>query len=422
MRILFVTSQYPPHELGGYEQLCQEAAQGLQARGHDVRVLTSRFGLKPRDARRVDNVDRSLHLTADIHYYKPLDFFLRRPAREKSNLAALKSAIDEFAPDVVMFWGMFALSHDLPYHAEKWLPGRVSYYIGSYWPLDPDLHEEYWKSPANRQVTEWIKRPLRALALAQLKREGYPRTLKFEHVLSCSEYVRDRLAEAGRLPAGAEVVYAGSDPQMFQTNPAAHEPDPEGYLWLLYFGRLVPEKGVHTAIEAIGLLKREHLAVYVKLTVMGDGHPDYKRHLLQRVAELGIADQVIFVPKVAREDIPQSLPNFDVFLFTSTWPEPFGRTIIEAMMAGLVVIGSDVGGSREIFQHYDREMLFQPGDAQGLADRIKRVLDDPKLRSRLAEAGRRLAFERFTTRRMMDGIEEFLSKVAAQAAASPPKP
>ena len=82
-------------------------------------------------------------------------------------------------------------------------------------------------------------------------------------------------------------------------------------------------------------------------------------------------------------------------------------------MAGLVVIGSDVGGSREIFQHYDQEMLFQPEDAQGLADRITRLLSDPDLCRRLIDSGRHLAFDRFTIRQMTDGIETFLQKVCS---------
>ncbi len=417
MRILFVSSQYPPYELGGYEQLCQEVTAELMERGHEVRILTSRYGLQPQDPIRVGNVDRSLHLMADIHYYKPLDFFLHLPRQERTNLEVFRGSIDEFKPDVVMFWGMFALSHSLPYWAERWLPGRISYYVASYWPLDEDLHYAYWKSPANRRVTEIIKRPLREIALGKLRREGYPPALKLDNVICCSEYVRDRLAEAGLLRQEAGVVYAGSNPDLFRDRTAEESPRADEPLHLLYFGRLVPEKGVHTAIEALGLLKHDGLAERVKLTILGDGHPDYKKQLVQETRELEIEDRVEFVPKIGREEIPEYLSQFDVFLFTSTWPEPFGRTIIEAMMAGLVVIGSDVGGSREIFRDYEPGQLFQAGDARELRDRIQRVLDDPGLRSRLAHSGRKLPFERFTIHQMTDGIEAFLLDVKARAGA-----
>lgn len=80
-------------------------------------------------------------------------------------------------------------------------------------------------------------------------------------------------------------------------------------------------------------------------------------------------------------------------------------------MAGLVVIGSNVGGSREVFRHYDRKMLFEPEDAQGLADRITRLLSDPELGRRLVDVGRKLASERFTIQQMTNGIEVFLKKI-----------
>ncbi|NWG07487.1 MAG: glycosyltransferase family 4 protein [Chloroflexi bacterium] len=415
MRILFISSQYPPYELGGYEQLCQEVTIDLLSRGHEVRVLTSRYGVKSKDGLQAGNVYRTLHLMADIHYYKPLDFFFKLPAQERENLAELKRHLDQFRPDVLMFWGMFAMSHNLPYWAEKWMPGRVTYYMASYWPIDVDIHASYWMSPTNRWVTEWIKRPLRTLALARLRREGYPPKLQFEHVISCSEYVRDRLVDAGKFPPHAGVVYAGADPRPFHNYVSRKGISPGQRVRLLYFGRLVPDKGVHTAIEALGVLKEKGLADRVELTILGDGHPDYKNFLWQRVRELGIEDRVHFAGKVAREDIPEQLSRFDVFLFTSTWPEPFGRTIVEAMMAGLVVIGSDVGGSREIFQHYEKDMLFQPEDAQGLAERIDRLLSDPELCRRLIDSGRRLAFERFTIHQMTNGIEAFLADVAVRA-------
>ena len=412
MRILFVSSQYPPYELGGYEQLCHEVTRELLARGHAVSVLTSRYGVQSEEEARSGNVTRTLRLTADLHYYKPLDFFFKLPRQEKENLAELKNAIDVFKPDVVMFWGMFAMSHNLPYWAEQWMPGRVTYYMASYWPTDEDLHLAYWKSPANRPVTELLKRFLRTFALARLKRQGYPPRLKFDHVICCSEYVRDTLVNAGKFPPRASVVYAGADPAPFQNLAQKKKSTKTGHVTrFLYFGRLVPDKGVHTAIEALGLLAQKGFADRVELTVLGDGHPEYKKYLQQRVTDLGIENIVHFSGKVAREEIPAMLKDFDVFLFTSTWPEPFGRTIVEAMMAGLVVIGSNVGGSREIFRHYDKKMLFEPEDAQGLADRIARILSDPELGRRLVNVGRKLASERFTIQQMTNGIELFLKQI-----------
>jgi glycosyltransferase involved in cell wall biosynthesis len=414
MQLLFISSQYPPYELGGYEQLCHEVTVGLRVRGHQVRVLTSRFGVQSLSEINSNEVTRSLFLQSDLNYYRPLDFFLKRSYQERANIRELKEIIAQFNPDLIMVWGMFSLSFNLPYWAERWLPGRVAYYIGSYWPMDLDLHRAYWQLPARRSLTELFKRPLRRLVLAQLRREGYPPELRFEHAVCASEYVRDKLVQAGKLPPSAGVLYGGTDPEPFLRHKAIKNTVKGETLRLLYFGRLVPDKGVHTAIEALGLLRQRELADDVDLTILGDGHPDYKSQLRQRVQELQLEDCVHFAGQVAREEIPAWLSRFDVFLFTSTWPEPFGRTIVEAMVAGLVVIGSEVGGSREIFQYYDEGMLFQPEDSQSLADRIMRVKQDPGLRQHLVNVGRQTALERFTLTHMIDEIEEYLLRISAK--------
>ena len=158
MRLLFLSNFYPPHELGGMEQLTFEVTAHLQARGHQVSVLTSRTGVAPGEPKQ-DNIIRSLFLQADIHYYSVRAFFLQHRAQEAANLRELRRAIDLVQPDVFVVWNMWNLSRSLPYWAEQWLPGRVAYYIASTWPMDPDIHEEYWSLPASRGLSEVAKRP-----------------------------------------------------------------------------------------------------------------------------------------------------------------------------------------------------------------------------------------------------------------------
>lgn len=118
MRILFLTNMYPPYDIGGYEQVCHEVAQGLKARGHEVKILTSRYG-RPFLPDEDGEVLRSLYLQADLNYYRPVDFFLKRQAQERFNQDNLRSVLDDFAPDIVVVWGMYLLSHSLPHWLEQ---------------------------------------------------------------------------------------------------------------------------------------------------------------------------------------------------------------------------------------------------------------------------------------------------------------
>lgn len=408
MRILFISNLYPPYELGGWEQQCQEVVKCLLTRGHDCHVLTSRYGLKGRPSSE-PGVTRGLYLEADIYHYRPLDFFLRRPWQERANRRVLRRVLDAFQPDVVFIWGMWNLSQRVPHWAEQWMPGRVVYNIESYWPMEPDPHRQYWLRAGRRRLARAISWLFGRLALAFLTLEHYPPRLQFLHVSCCSQYVADQLTEAKVIPPGAVVILNGIDPLPFLGS--QRKLDRDGQLRLLYFGGLIPQKGVHTAIEALGVLRACGKANNLQLTVVGGGQPEYEVYLHRLVRDLGLKDKVRFVGRVPRSEIPKVLANHDIFLFTSVWAEPFGRTIIEAMAAGLAVIGADVGGSREIFQFYPGGTTYPPGDALALAHQIERFIDAPDLVQSLGQAGQSLVLQRFTLDRMVDEIENWLREV-----------
>jgi len=223
--------------------------------------------------------------------------------------------------------------------------------------------------------------------------------------------VRDTLVQAGKLPARAGVLYGGSDPESFLRNIVVSNGVQEGPLRLLYFGRLIYDKGVHTAIEAIGLLKQRGFARKVELTILGSGRPDYEARLRKMVMQLDIGDRIHFAGRVARDEIPHWLRRFDVCLFTSIWPEPMARSVMEAMAAGLLIIGSEVGGQTEMLVNDQNALTFKAEDANCLANHIARVTDNPSLRLQLARAGQQMVLEKFTLERMVNDLETYLFQV-----------
>ena len=260
MRLLFLSTFYPPHDLGGLDQLCHEVSEGLKQRGHQVTVLTSRYGTNGTSNHEAD-VLRQLYLQADLNYYRTTDFFFKRRRQERHNAQVLRAALTDAKPDLLVVWNMWNLSRNLPHWAEAWLPQRVAYYVSSTWLVETDAHLAYWQLPARRAIAELLyKRPLRTLALTELRHEGYPPDLELEHVVCVSQYVRDTLAQAQVLPHGAGVLYNGIDPEPFLRHAHQASTQPTEPLRLLYFGALLPIKGVHTAIEALGLLEGARLS------------------------------------------------------------------------------------------------------------------------------------------------------------------
>lgn len=409
MRILLISTFYPPHVVGGWEQVVEECNAALKAGSHVTHVLTSTHGLS--GPAHEPGVDRVLSLEADLEHYNPASLLTYRKRVEK-NLQATREVIERFKPDVVFVHIMWNLTRGIPWLAEQLCPGRVMYYVADHWPCVPDPHEQYWRDEVARPVRGLAKKLLGKMALNWISQCNRSFKLEFGRVLCVSHAIRNELVEkAGLNPANLHVVYNGieierfyrtrSTPRSFQT------------LSLLYAGSLVWHKGVHTAIEAMNVLRKSGQAAGIRLTIIGSGHPDYERQLRELVTRHELQDHVEFRPRVQREEIAALLPGFDVLVFPSTWEEPLARMTQEAMASGLIVIGTPTGGTREILKDGETGLTFRPGDAEGLARQVLRLRANPELYARLSRQAQALIVEKCDQRRMNAEIESHLESYAA---------
>jgi glycosyltransferase involved in cell wall biosynthesis len=216
--------------------------------------------------------------------------------------------------------------------------------------------------------------------------------------------MQNEFKQKGIVPTHAKIVYGAIDTQPYVNSSPKHD---DG-LSLLYVGRLSQEKGVHTAIQAVGTLVRDYDFKNIKLTIVGEGEPEYEVYLRQLVTQENVASFVTFIPAQPKETLPALYQQFDIFLFTSIWPEPFGRVIVEAMASGLVVIGTPVGGAVEILKANENALTFTPDDPISLAQQLRRLIETPALRKQLAKAGRETAIDQFDLHRMTNEIEAYL--------------
>ena len=144
---------------------------------------------------------------------------------------------------------------------------------------------------------------------------------------------------------------------------------------------------------------------------MGEGEPEYERKLRQLAKEKNVDSAIIFLGALPGDKLPELYHEADIFLFTSLWPEPFGRVIIEAMAAKVAVVGSATGGAAEIMVDKVNALLFIPGDVADLATKTAQLIVDPGLRNQLAEQGRITAMEKFDVDRMVVEIEAYLAEL-----------
>ena len=179
----------------------------------------------------------------------------------------------------------------------------------------------------------------------------------------------------------------GTDETLF--TPAASTP-PRPFT-IGYFGRLVEEKGIHILLDAVAQLGGDW-----RLLLLGSG-PE-RDSLMAQAARLGIADCVQFAPPVPSLEIPPLYHKIDVLALPSLtrphWKEQFGRVLVEAMMSGVPVIGSDSAAIPDVIG--EAGLIVPEGDALALASALRRLRDDMTLREALAAAGREHALAHFT--------------------------
>lgn len=216
-----------------------------------------------------------------------------------------------------------------------------------------------------------------------------------------SEATRRAVLEIGartdkivRIPMGADDAPAPDSARVAAIRDALRGPD--GPL-LAFTGRLVPEKGAADLLEAVAILAGS--LPDVRVVIIGDG-PE-REALERRARALGIERRVHFTGWLAPPDVRAHLHASDIFVGPSRpapdgWVEAQGLTFVEAMLAGLPVVASDIGGIRDAVRDGETGLLVPAGTPAAIADAVLRLAGDPDLARRLARHGQMLARDEFT--------------------------
>jgi glycosyltransferase involved in cell wall biosynthesis len=247
-------------------------------------------------------------------------------------------------------------------------------------------------------------RPISRYALPWLARGGL--------VLTNSRAVQaDALQIAPR--ARTRVVYNGIDVDDFRPGPRELEglaglgglqaPPPD----TLVIGMVATRawwKGHRTFLRAAALVRAAEPARKFRFYVVGGGiygarGSEIPQAELERlVLELGLERDVGLVP--FQRDASAVYRGLDIVVHPSERPEPFGRTIVEAMATGRPVVVSRAGGAAELFVEGESALGHRPGDANDLARAVLELVRDEALRTRLGNTARAEAEARFDRRRL----------------------
>ena len=220
-------------------------------------------------------------------------------------------------------------------------------------------------------------------------------------------------------PARISIVEPGVDLTMFQPIERAEARRNIGYgpeRLLLFVGRLERLKGVEIAIRALALLQGEQPDL--RLLVLGedarngatsDGDESEMARLKAVASALGVRERVDFLGSVAHHELPYFYGAADVCVMPS-YSESFGLVALEAQACGLPVVGSAASGLRSVVRDGASGYLLETHAPESYAERIGRLLADPKLAEQMGRHGRHVA-QRFSWTRTADRLQGLFEHV-----------
>ena len=162
-------------------------------------------------------------------------------------------------------------------------------------------------------------------------------------------------------------------------------------------------KGTDELIKALAQLSATAQGLHLVAVGGGDDLPRLKRLASDR----GVADRVHFFEGISREELGACYAQCDVFALPSTG-EGFGLVFLEAMAFGKPVIGASVGGATDLIEDQVNGLLVTPGDFQGLAQAMARLLREEPLRSRLGRRGAEIVRRKYEFATFQAGLESVL--------------
>jgi glycosyltransferase involved in cell wall biosynthesis len=176
-------------------------------------------------------------------------------------------------------------------------------------------------------------------------------------------------------------------------------------------GRIAEWKGQHVLIEALRQAPGWRACI-VGDALFTEGDQDYKERLEEMARDPVLAGRVEFVGFV--DDPARYYAAADAVVHCSTAPEPFGRVIVEGMLAGRPVIATNHGGATEILQSGVTGWLVPPGDAGALAGTLAQLRNDKQAAERIAMAGKEDARKRFELGAIVAQVKEVLRRVGGE--------
>lgn len=370
MKILMLTWEYPPRIVGGIARVVHDLSKRLIKDGHEVTVVTYKDGDTPAyendkgvEVYRVENY--MIHPNNFIDWIMQLNF----------NLIAK-------ATEIIQKEGKFDVIH-----AHDWLVANAAKALKNAFdiPIVATIHAT--EAGRNSGIHDDTQR--------YINDTEWLLTYEATEVIVNSNYMKNHVQGLFGLPFDKiNVIPNGINLTNF--NGVDRDYDfrrqyaMDNEKIILYVGRLVYEKGVQHLISAMPkILENYHDA---KLIIAGKG--GMLDELKGQAEAMGLSNKVYFTGYLNSKQVQKMYKCADVAVFPSTY-EPFGIVALEAMLAGVPTVVSDIGGLNEIVDHGVNGMKSYAGNSNSIADSVISLLYDKQLASNVSKKAKQKVKEEF---------------------------
>lgn len=362
MRVLFVNKLYPPDVGGGAELTLASIATGVRARGVEVCVVTTTRG-SSRERDEVDGVPVVRLPLRNVYWHhdttrrrQPLPMLWHAlDVHNRPMARALGDEIRAFAPDLVSFHNLAGFS------AAAW---GAATRTGT--PAIQVLHD-YYHLCARSQLVRADRNCDQRCGACQVLRVGRgPLSRQLRGVVGISRSVLDaHLAEGLFRDVGIRTVIHNAR----DIPPGPPRDYPRRATRFGFIGTLGSWKGIELLLETFERVQREPEHSELRLSIAGTGERGYTTELRRRFE--GPA-----VEFLGQRSVAAFFPTIDVLVVPSMWREPLGMVAVEALLAGVPVVGAARGGLPEIVRDGVNGLVFDPARPDDL-ERCLRALARP---------------------------------------------
>lgn len=366
-KILFISAQYPPETKGGGEISTHIIAQGLQKRGHTVTVVTSG---STENIRHIDGI-RVVTLPLGLKG-KPL--FERRASKKSAN-ALQKHVKDLHKYDIVHahdFRSALMVSHLRLQNAVvtardyAQISGCTNN-IQSDGTINPGCAGMYEFYTCHRIAEASFVRKIFRIWQYTYNRKFRKRAfLKFQNQIFISHAQKDLIAAHQDISTQHTAVIYNPIAREYLSEPLSKSKAGN----VLYIGRVEMYKGVRVLLEAWKELIKTNQTAHLTIAGNGAQYAEYEN----LAARWGMQYRVTFVPHVPYHRLQSMINTTEILVAPHLWVEPFGRTVIEGMSRGKIVLASNVGGPAELIEHNKTGLLFERGSADDLRKSLEHAL------------------------------------------------